>query len=210
MHQDSDSFAGAFDSTTGNLLNDNSSFNIQYFSSGSLTSRDSTQYVGEPQLIGIIGDEDTCAGFILAGIGEAVEDKPPNFFIVNPKTDAFKLELVFLDMIERPDIGLVLVTREAAEKLAPVINQHKGIEPTVMVIPGHNGPFVFDLPLAVKYIEQQKQFQVRKTSGSPSVKSDTISQASVSRKVSTHSIRSARSCKSVKTQNLSFSSMDDF
>lgn len=70
----------------------------------------------------------------LAGIGQVNDDLSENFVVVNQSTDDFVLELKFLDILERPDIGLVLITREAADKILTLINMHKGVNPTVMVI----------------------------------------------------------------------------
>lgn len=69
-----------------------------------------------------------------AGIGQVNDDLSENFVVVNQATDNFVLELKFLDILERPDIGLVLITREAADKILTLINIHKGVNPTVMVI----------------------------------------------------------------------------
>lgn len=53
--------------------------------------------------------------------------------MVDKNTDDFKLELKFLDMLERNDIAIILITKEAAVKLSHVLKHYKGIDPTVMV-----------------------------------------------------------------------------
>ncbi|CAG9768592.1 unnamed protein product [Ceutorhynchus assimilis] len=165
---------------------------------------ESANYIGEPKLIAIIGDEDTCVGFVIAGIGELDKHNTPNYYVVDEKTDHFELELAFLDILERSDIGLVLITREAADKIPTIINRHCGLEPTVMVIPGHNGPYEFEMPLAVKYIEEKKMASHSTLRGSvtsasnASLKTIDSLGGSLGKKVSTHSIRSSLSCKSLK------------
>ncbi|KAH1004785.1 uncharacterized protein LOC109537566 isoform X1 [Dendroctonus ponderosae] len=165
-------------------------------------SNDEIEYIGDPQLIAIVGDEDTCVGFLLAGIGQTDESFGPNFIVVGPKMDDFQLELMFLDLLERPDIGLLLITKEAAGKIPHVIGRHTGMNPTIMIIPGHNGPFEFDLPLAVKEIEERRQANGRSRSGSlgssTSVKTnESINGGCMGKKVSTHSLRSVLSTRSI-------------
>ncbi|KAL1514179.1 hypothetical protein ABEB36_003477 [Hypothenemus hampei] len=112
--------------------------------------------------------------------------------------DDFKLELMFLDMLARPDIGLVLITKEAAKKISNLSNRFKGINPTILIIPGHNGPFEIDLPMAVKDIEERRKSSAigssRKgsTCSTTSIKTnESVQVGNLSRKVSTHSLRSA-------------------
>ncbi|XP_066150802.1 V-type proton ATPase subunit F-like isoform X2 [Euwallacea fornicatus] len=96
-----------------------------------------TLCIGESKLIAIVGDEDTCVGFILAGIGQINEDLSQNFVIVDQQTEDLQLELKVLDLLERPDIGLVLITKEAAEKIIRLINKYKCIGPAVLVTMAH-------------------------------------------------------------------------
>jgi len=41
------------------------------------------------KLLGVIGDEDTCVGFLLGGIGEINKNRQPNFLVVDKGMYAF-------------------------------------------------------------------------------------------------------------------------
>uniref|UniRef100_A0A3Q1GV51 V-ATPase 14 kDa subunit n=1 Tax=Acanthochromis polyacanthus TaxID=80966 RepID=A0A3Q1GV51_9TELE len=42
---------------------------------------------GRGKLIAVIGDEDTCTGFLLGGIGELNKNRKPNFLVVEKDTN---------------------------------------------------------------------------------------------------------------------------
>ncbi|XP_018571939.1 V-type proton ATPase subunit F-like [Anoplophora glabripennis] len=94
-------------------------------------------------LISIIADEDTCVGFLLGGIGEVTEDQRPNYFVVNRKTKNTDIEKAFKEFSRRTDIGMILITRQAADMIHAVISSYKRTVPTVMQIPGIYGPYEF-------------------------------------------------------------------
>ncbi|XP_066260168.1 V-type proton ATPase subunit F-like [Euwallacea similis] len=159
-------------------------------------------FIGESKLIAIVGDEDTCVCFILAGIGQTNEDSSQNFVIVDQQTEDLQLELKVLDLLERPDIGLVLITKEAAEKITRLINKYKCIDPVVLIIPGHNGPFEIELPPAIKKIEEKAycKYKYRRSSNSSSssITTNESVHAESSKKWSTHSLKLETSSTSLK------------
>lgn len=71
-------------------------------------------------LIAVIGDEDSVTGMLLAGIGNVSDegdDRTKNFFVVDPKTEASKIEQVFNEYIQRPDIAIVLINQHVCQVL---------------------------------------------------------------------------------------------
>lgn len=42
------------------------------------------------KLISVIGDEDTCVGFLLGGVGEINKNRHPNFMVVDKSKDKFR------------------------------------------------------------------------------------------------------------------------
>jgi V-type H+-transporting ATPase subunit F len=61
-------------------------------------------------LVGVIGDEATVTGFLLTGIGERNKKGDANFFIVTKDTTASQIETVFLKMLQRDDIGIIMIS----------------------------------------------------------------------------------------------------
>ena len=59
-------------------------------------------------LLGIIGDEETVTGFLLAGIGERNENST-NFMKVNSKTTNEQIDEFFHSLVTRKDIRIVLI-----------------------------------------------------------------------------------------------------
>lgn len=47
------------------------------------------------KLIAVIGDEDTCTGFLLGGIGELNKNRKPNFLVVEKDTSITEIEETF-------------------------------------------------------------------------------------------------------------------
>lgn len=98
---------------------------------------------GEPRLVGIIGDEDTVTGFILAGAGDSDSRKAraPNYFIVNKSTQLPEIEAAFKQMVSRPDIALILICQHIANDIRYAIDMHEEIFPCVLEIPSKDTPF---------------------------------------------------------------------
>lgn len=65
-------------------------------------------------LVAVIGDEDTVAGFLLAGVGERdIQTQTSNFFVVNRDTGTTTgdIEEAFVKLTHRSDIGMVLINQ---------------------------------------------------------------------------------------------------
>ncbi|OEH78498.1 vacuolar atp synthase subunit [Cyclospora cayetanensis] len=67
---------------------------------------------GAPELkICVIGDEDTVAGFLMAGIGMRDGSGRTNFLVVDTKTKRQDVERAFHDFTHRNDVGIVLINQ---------------------------------------------------------------------------------------------------
>ncbi|CAG9837109.1 unnamed protein product [Diabrotica balteata] len=95
------------------------------------------------ELIGIIAEEDTCVGFLLGGIGQLNKYDEPNYYIYTDQIEFIELENIFLNFLERRDISILLIQKEAAEKIRHTILVHQRSKymPVVVEIPGKNGPY---------------------------------------------------------------------
>ena len=91
-------------------------------------------------LLGIIGDEETVTGFLLAGIGERSEDST-NFLKVNSTTTNEQIEEFFHGLITRKDIGIVLISQDVADRIRDTLDAYNEIIPTVLEIPSKQHPY---------------------------------------------------------------------
>jgi V-type H+-transporting ATPase subunit F len=90
-------------------------------------------------LIGIIGDEETVTGFLLAGIGERNESSK-NFYIIT-KEEKYQIEEIFASLINRSDMGIILICQHIADQIRDSIEKHNEIVPTILEIPSKNFPY---------------------------------------------------------------------
>jgi V-type H+-transporting ATPase subunit F len=93
-------------------------------------------------LIGIIGDEETVTGFLLAGIGERTENSR-NFYIIT-KEEKSQIEDIFNSLIHRKDIGIILISQHIAEMIREKLDEYNEIIPTVLEIPSKNYPYCIE------------------------------------------------------------------
>ncbi len=91
-------------------------------------------------LLGIIGDEETVTGFLLAGIGERSENST-NFLKVNSNTTNEQIEDFFHTLITRKDIGIVLISQDVADRIRDTLDAYNEIIPTVLEIPSKQHPY---------------------------------------------------------------------
>uniref|UniRef100_A0A6G3MMV3 V-type proton ATPase subunit F (Trinotate prediction) n=1 Tax=Henneguya salminicola TaxID=69463 RepID=A0A6G3MMV3_HENSL len=92
-------------------------------------------------LIGLIGDEDTCVGFLLAGIGDINKQRQKNFLIVTKDTIYSEIEDFFNKLITRNDIAIIMITQQIAERIRHLIAKHDKIIPTIVEIPSKEHPY---------------------------------------------------------------------
>ncbi|XP_052804171.1 V-type proton ATPase subunit F-like [Mya arenaria] len=93
------------------------------------------------KLIAVIGDEDTCTGFLLGGIGEINKKREPNFLVVGKNTSIMEIEEAFREFIIRADIAIILINQNIAEMIRHVIDTHTDPIPSVLEIPSKECPY---------------------------------------------------------------------
>eukprot|EP00347_Sterkiella_histriomuscorum_P020852 403336220 len=86
-------------------------------------------------LVAVIGDEPTVTGFLLTGIGERNRKGDANFLIVTKDTTLTQIEIFFKKLIDRDDIGIIMISQNIAEMIRNLITEHQEVIPTVMEIP---------------------------------------------------------------------------
>ena len=91
-------------------------------------------------LIGIIGDEETVTGFLLAGIGERNENFS-NFLKVTSETDTNQIRDYFQELVSNKKIGIILISQDVAERIRETLDAYDEIIPTVLEIPSKNTPY---------------------------------------------------------------------
>ncbi|XP_016953795.1 V-type proton ATPase subunit F isoform X1 [Drosophila biarmipes] len=100
-------------------------------------------------LMAVIGDEDTCVGFLLGGIGEVGEDRETNFMVVEKvlfkccfaDTTPGQIEACFKKFLRRPDIAIILINQGYADLIRPTVDAHDLAVPTVLEIPSKQQPY---------------------------------------------------------------------
>ena len=96
-------------------------------------------------LIGIIGDEETVTGFLLAGIGEMKNDGT-NFLKVsndqkNEQRQKEEIENFFSSLVANKQIGIILISQDVADKIRDTLDAYNEIVPTVLEIPSKQTPY---------------------------------------------------------------------
>ncbi|XP_043654473.1 V-type proton ATPase subunit F [Drosophila teissieri] len=93
------------------------------------------------RLLAVIGDEDTCVGFLLGGIGEVDVDRETNFMVVERDTTSDQIEECFKKFLRRPDIAIILINQVYADMIRPTVDAHNLAMPTVLEIPSKQRPY---------------------------------------------------------------------
>lgn len=93
-------------------------------------------------MIALIGDEDSCVGFLLGGIGERSTKEPAfNFMVVNPETSPEQIKNHFEAFIKRGDIDIILIQQNIAELIRADIDAHTAPIPAVLEIPSKSAGY---------------------------------------------------------------------
>jgi len=95
----------------------------------------------EGSLIGVIGDEDTVTGFLLAGVGNIDVRRNSNFLIVDAKTTKKTIEDAFKSMTSREDIAVVLINQTVADTIRYLVNEYDQPIPAVLEVPSKDAPY---------------------------------------------------------------------
>ncbi|KAG8344651.1 putative ATP synthase subunit [Trypanosoma vivax] len=106
---------------------------------------------GEDRTIGIIGDEDTVTGFLLAGIGDnrtlasqtdgGKHAGQPNYVVVNSSTPLADIETAFTNMYANPNIGIIIICQHIANDIRHLIEGVDKNIPCVLEIPSKGGVY---------------------------------------------------------------------
>ena len=62
------------------------------------------------KLVAVIGDENTCTGFLLAGVGETRAAKS-NFFVVDQETPKSAIEDCFVKFMEDENVAVIVINQ---------------------------------------------------------------------------------------------------
>ncbi|XP_049947804.1 V-type proton ATPase subunit F-like [Schistocerca serialis cubense] len=97
----------------------------------------------ENLLVGLMGDENTCVGFLLAGIGQRSPDGDSNVIVVHGHTSELEIEEDFQRLLAREDIAILLITDQVAEVIANSMARHLDSRkpPVLLTIPSPYQPF---------------------------------------------------------------------
>ncbi|XP_030767368.1 V-type proton ATPase subunit F [Sitophilus oryzae] len=93
------------------------------------------------KLISVIGDEDTCVGFLLGGVGEINKNRHPNFMVVDKNTAVSEIEETFKRFVKRDDIDIILINQNIAEIIRHVVDSHNSPIPAILEIPSKDHPY---------------------------------------------------------------------
>lgn len=94
--------------------------------------------------IGVIGDEDTVTGMLLAGVGHVDGQGKKNFLLVDSKVHVKDVEEKFHELTTRKDLSMVLITQDCAEMIRVAVDEYsKGgrVIPSVLEIPSKDTPY---------------------------------------------------------------------
>ncbi|XP_072019900.1 V-type proton ATPase subunit F-like isoform X1 [Amphiura filiformis] len=93
------------------------------------------------KLLAVIGDEDTCTGFLLGGIGEINNKRQSNFLVVEKTTSVHEIEECFNNFVSRKDIAIILINQSYAELIRHLLDSHLAPVPAVLEIPSKDSPY---------------------------------------------------------------------
>jgi len=92
------------------------------------------------KLIGVMGDEDTVTGFILAGVGHRTA-AGENFLVVKADTEQDVIEKTFDKLTTRPDVGILLINQHVANLIRHKLRDYTASIPTILEIPSKDHPY---------------------------------------------------------------------
>ena len=94
--------------------------------------------------VGVIGDEDTVAGFCLAGVGQRDGQGNANFLVVDSKSKRSDIEEAFTAFTMRKDMAVIVLNQHIAEEIRPALKEYAStgqVIPTVLEIPSKDHPY---------------------------------------------------------------------
>ena len=94
--------------------------------------------------LAMITDEETTAGFVLAGAGQVDAQGRSNFISVTPNTRLSDIETAFTSYTTNPNVSIVLVTQTVAAQIRHLIDEYTKsgqVVPTILEIPSKETPY---------------------------------------------------------------------
>merc|ERR1712216_173903 len=94
--------------------------------------------------IGVMGDEDTVTGMLLAGAGHVDGQGRKNFLIVDSKTHQADIEEKFHELTGRKDVAMILITQGCADEIRYAVDNYGAsgqVIPTILEIPSKEQPY---------------------------------------------------------------------
>merc|ERR1712224_858674 len=86
-------------------------------------------------LVAIIGDHDTCAGFLLSGIGDLDRGKGSNYMKVEGTTETPQIEAKFDELTGRDDVAIIVINQWIADRIDSKIRDYNQLMPTIVLVP---------------------------------------------------------------------------
>ncbi|KAH9411827.1 ATP synthase [Ordospora pajunii] len=83
--------------------------------------------------IGMVGDEETLFGFLIAGIENTNEN--PNLVYVTYDTPEEDLRKSFRALTSRDDLAMILICDFVAERIEDDVSKYKETIPAILIIP---------------------------------------------------------------------------
>mmetsp|Transcript_101086 Transcript_101086/g.290949 ORF Transcript_101086/g.290949 Transcript_101086/m.290949 type:complete len:135 (-) Transcript_101086:64-468(-) len=94
--------------------------------------------------IGVIGDEDTVTGMVLAGVGHVDGQGKKNFLVVDAKTHQRDIDDMFHELTRRKDISMIFITQSCSELIRQSVDGYSDsgqLVPAVLEIPSKEQPY---------------------------------------------------------------------
>mmetsp|Transcript_55835 Transcript_55835/g.88486 ORF Transcript_55835/g.88486 Transcript_55835/m.88486 type:complete len:134 (-) Transcript_55835:73-474(-) len=94
--------------------------------------------------VGVIADEDTVTGLVLAGVGHVAGNGQKNYMVVDSKTHQKDIEAKFNELTARKDIAMIFITQGCADEIRFVVDLYASsgsVIPTVLEIPSKEQPY---------------------------------------------------------------------
>merc|ERR1711972_51164 len=74
--------------------------------------------------IGVIADEDTVTGMVLAGVGHVDGQGKKNFLIVDSKSHQKDIEEKFHELTQRKDVCMIFITQGCADEIRYAVDAY--------------------------------------------------------------------------------------
>jgi len=94
--------------------------------------------------VAVIGDEQTCVGLVLGGMGMVDGQGKKNFFVVNAQTRSHEIGEQFLEYTQRKDVAVILISQSTANQIRNVVDDFARsgqVVPAVLEMPSKDVPY---------------------------------------------------------------------